>query len=111
MQNITETALLGAYHPLHNEIGALAAAVANPEDVEKIAQARKELVEKSNEHVLYDTAGIIGFFATITIVVDFTGHFSQDLKKLFDIMASIISSGRVMRQKIGQTLGLADFVK
>lgn len=32
MQNITETALLGAYHPLHNEIGALAAAVANPEN-------------------------------------------------------------------------------
>ena len=32
MQNITETALLGAYHPLHNEIGALATAVANPEN-------------------------------------------------------------------------------
>jgi hypothetical protein len=36
---------------------------------------------RSQEHALYDTAGIIGFFATITIVVDFSGHFSEAIGK------------------------------
>lgn len=105
MQTVAETAVLGGgVHPLHDEIGALVRAVAAPEDMEKIAQARKALLEKGNEHALYDTAGIIGFFATITIVVDFSGHFSEDLMKMFDKMANIISGGRKMRQMVRQTL-------
>ena len=31
MALVSETALLGAHHPLHDEISALAAAVASPE--------------------------------------------------------------------------------
>lgn len=62
MALVAETALLGGQHPLHDEISALAIAVASPETPEKIGLARKALAERSNEHALLDAAGIIGFF-------------------------------------------------
>ncbi|CAE7172364.1 unnamed protein product [Symbiodinium microadriaticum] len=84
---VSETALLGGgQHPLHQEIAALAHAVASPENAAKILVAREALLAKSNEHVLLDTAGIIGFFATITVVVDFTGHYSDDILKKTEMM-------------------------
>lgn len=100
-----ETALLGWQHPLHDEISALAIAVASPETPEKIGLARKALAERSNEHALLDAAGIIGFFATITILVDFTGHSSQEFVKMFQRMAKIIATGRRIRCMIGKCLG------
>mmetsp|Transcript_34045 Transcript_34045/g.41928 ORF Transcript_34045/g.41928 Transcript_34045/m.41928 type:complete len:109 (+) Transcript_34045:711-1037(+) len=104
MQNVSELALLGGHHPLHDEIGALARAVASPENRNEIARARKELLEKSNEHALYDVAGIIGFFATITTVVDFAGHFSGDMVKIFDKLSSVIAGAREMRQMVRRNL-------
>jgi len=100
MALVSETALLGAHHPLHDEISALAAAVASPESQEPIRLAREALREKGQEHALLDVAGIIGFFATITIVVDFTGHKSEEFAQLLTRMASIIDLGRRVRSRV-----------
>ncbi|CAK8997062.1 unnamed protein product [Durusdinium trenchii] len=97
MALVSETALIGGFHPLHPEISELAAAVASPENMEDIRLAREALVSKSNEHALWDTAGIIAFFATITTVVDFAGHFSDELPKVLKKLAKVISSGRHLR--------------
>jgi len=104
MADVSETALLGGHHPLHNEISALATAVASPEDMERIRTAREALLAESNEHALLDTAGIIAFFATITIVVDFAGHFSPHLVNVLNKMAKVISSARVARMIVRRLL-------
>ncbi|OLP88170.1 hypothetical protein AK812_SmicGene30559 [Symbiodinium microadriaticum] len=83
------------------KISALAAAVASPEkSQEPIRLAREALREKGQEHALLDVAGIIGFFATITIVVDFTGHKSEEFAQLLTRMASIIDLGRRVRSRV-----------
>ncbi|CAE7949525.1 DnaJ-like subfamily B member 8 [Symbiodinium microadriaticum] len=56
----------------------------------RIRTAREALLAESNEHALLDTAGIIAFFATITIVVDFAGHFSPHLVNVLNKMAKVV---------------------
>ena len=75
----------------------------------KILVAREALLAKSNEHVLLDTAGIIGFFATITVVVDFAGHYSDDILKKTEMMvqssvfgsALLPSSSALINETVG----------
>ena len=104
MADVSETALLGGHHPLHDEIGALAFAVASPENMDEIRAARKALLAQSNEHVLLDVAGIIAFFATITTVVDFGGHFSPGLINTLNKIAKVISGARVARQRVRRVM-------
>jgi len=49
-------------------------AAEEPECPEKIATAARELMAAGGEHAMLDTAGVVAVFATITIIVDATGH-------------------------------------
>lgn len=85
--------------PLHTEIAALAAVVAaNPENAQKAQDARDALVSAAgNRHALLDAAGIIAWFATITTVVDFSGHYNSKVIVILDRIASILRAGRKLR--------------
>mmetsp|Transcript_18736 Transcript_18736/g.44018 ORF Transcript_18736/g.44018 Transcript_18736/m.44018 type:complete len:107 (+) Transcript_18736:1004-1324(+) len=100
MADVAEVALVGGHMPLHDEIATLGRSVASPDQMELIRQARNALLEKSNEHVLLDTAGIIGFFATITLVVDFAGHYSDKITNMLAAMSKILSGARQVRQAL-----------
>ena len=68
-------------------VSLVCATVLTPRKVDRIRVAREALLAASNEHALLDTAGIIAFFATITTVVDFAGHYSTQLLKMLDKIA------------------------
>lgn len=100
MAKFAEAANTGEHFPLNDEICALSAAVAAPEKVDAIETSRQALLKSSNEHVLYDVAGIIGFFAVITIVVDFAGHYSPGLAQGLWAAAGFLNKARAVRQTL-----------
>lgn len=94
MAYVTGEAILGTHPPHWNELYGLGRAVALNEGV---AEAAAALQAVTNEHALYDASGVIQLFATITKIVDFTGHYYEDLTNLCFMMGGIISVARRVR--------------
>ena len=67
-------------------------------NAQKAQDARDALVSAAgNRHALLDAAGIIAWFATITTVVDFSGHYNSKVIVILDRIASILRAGRKLR--------------
>ena len=112
MTVVTGPALLGddERHPLQDEIVAFADAIGSNggggggEDA--IAKARTALLQASgNRHALYDVAGILGFFSSMTKVVDFTGHYTDKMSQVMHRVATMLTTGRQMRQCLSNPFG------
>lgn len=107
MAFVSGEAFLGSNHlpPLHEEITLLAKIMATvPEQVEKVQEARNNLLNAKkggNQHALLDTAGVIGFFASITIIVDATGHYSDEFPNDLARLGTFLSAGHRMRSTLG----------
>lgn len=53
-----------------------------------------------NDHAVLDAAAVVGFFASITKIVDFSGHYSDDLMKFLEKMEKVLSGARKVRMVI-----------
>ena len=62
-----------------------------PESNQGVDQARKELCHVANQHAMLDAAGVIGFFASVTRIVDLTGHYSDDFPKAIYKIGRLLS--------------------
>lgn len=102
MANLSGEAILGEDSiPYRTEIAALAKAVGDGEPEDKVRLAREALIKASgNEHSVLDTAGIVGFFASITKIVDFSGHYSDDIMNLVDRMSAVLTASCRVRQTL-----------
>jgi len=94
MAYVTGEAILGTHPPHWNELYELGRAVAQNEGVTEAAAALQAV---TNEHALYDASGVVQFFATITKIVDFTGHYLDDLTNICFTIGGILSVARRVR--------------
>jgi hypothetical protein len=102
MANLSGEAIFGENGvPYREEISSLAKSVGDGEPEEKVKEARDALAKVAgNDHAVLDTAGIVGFFASITKIVDFSGHYSDDIMKMVDRMSNVLSGARRIRQTL-----------
>jgi hypothetical protein len=83
------------------EISALAQAVGNGESEANLAKARDAIIKATgNEHALLDVAGVVGYFDSITKIVDFSGHYSDKIMKKVETLAMIVSEARKIRKTL-----------
>mmetsp|Transcript_39806 Transcript_39806/g.96081 ORF Transcript_39806/g.96081 Transcript_39806/m.96081 type:complete len:105 (+) Transcript_39806:954-1268(+) len=94
MAYVAGEAILGEKPPHWEELSALGRAVALKEGVYEAAEALKAV---SNEHAVYDASGIIGFFASITKIVDFTGHYSDTFPSRLERVGAVLNGARYIR--------------
>jgi len=85
---------LGTHPPYRDELQGLGRAVAMNEG---IAEAATALQVAANEHALYDASGVIGFFAVITRIVDFTGHYYEEKTDVLFKIGGVLSAARRVR--------------
>lgn len=89
--------VMGEVPPLVPEIEAFGKAVSggNPNEIE---EARKALRDAAgNEHAGLDAAAVVGFFASITKIVDFSGHYDLELSKMMQKMEKVLGGARTVR--------------
>mmetsp|Transcript_6672 Transcript_6672/g.11823 ORF Transcript_6672/g.11823 Transcript_6672/m.11823 type:complete len:115 (+) Transcript_6672:1051-1395(+) len=96
MANVAGEAILGEKPPLADELAAFGQAVASG-DEKQVTMGRAALLAARNEHAVLDSAAIIGFFSSITKIVDLSGHYSDDLAKALDKMGKFLSAARSIR--------------
>ena len=97
MAFVAGEAILGEKPELWKELSALGRAIALNQGV---PEATAALQAVSNEHALYDASGVIGFFASITKIVDFTGHYADDYPRILEKVGGILSGARRVRHSI-----------
>lgn len=97
MAAVSGKAIMGEDPPLTNELKAFGQAIAsgNPNE---IAKTRQALLDASNEHAVLDASVVVGFFASITKIVDFSGHYSNDLMVMMETMEVVLSGARKVRR-------------
>lgn len=82
---------MGTHPPYQDELGRAVAMN------ERIAEAATALQAAANEHALYDASGVIGFFAVITRIVDFTGHYYEEKTDVLFKIGGVLSVARRVR--------------
>ena len=93
-------AIMGEDPPLNDELVAFGKAIASG-DPKAIAETREALrVAAGNDHAVLDAAAVVGFFSSITKIVDFSGHYADDLMKFVGKMEKILSGAREVRMAI-----------
>ena len=101
MATVAGTAIMGTEPPLAEELKAFGEAIANGTDTE-LEEARSRLHNAAGggargDHAVYDAAAVVGFFASITKVVDLTGHYDPTLMKMLEKMGRVLSTARSVR--------------
>ena len=97
MAAVSGKAIMGSDPPLTKELEDFGSALAKG-DKKEIDEARKALRDAAgNDHAVLDAAAVCGFFASITKIVDFAGHYSSDLMTSLDKMAIVLSGARKIR--------------
>ena len=91
-------AVRGEKPPLTLELESLGKAIASGEGITEAREALRRA--SSNDHAVYDAAGIIGLFASMTKIVDFTGHYSPDLPIMLDRLGKVVSRARHTREQV-----------
>lgn len=73
---------------------------------ERINTAARSLEKSGGEHALLDAAGVVGFFAAMTIMVDSSGHSSDRMRQTAKVFKTL---ARWKRKSEGMVLpiGLA----
>jgi hypothetical protein len=96
MAAVSGFAIMGEDPPLTTELKAFGQAIARGDPTE-IATTRQTLLDTSNEHAVLDAAAVVGFFASITKIVDFSGHYSNELVVMLEKMAVVLDRARKTR--------------
>ena len=100
MAAVSGKAIMGQDPPLNDELVAFGKAIASG-DPKLIAETREALrLAAGNDHAVLDAAAVVGFFASITKLVDFSGHYNNDLMKFLEKMEKILSGARKVRMAI-----------
>lgn len=87
---------MGKQPELEAEVRALGTEMAQPEKM-RYEDARRALLEASNEHAVLDVAGIIAWHALISKVVDVSGFFAPKIPNIFSKLAVIAIFARRVR--------------
>lgn len=95
---------MGTEPPLSEELAAFGAAVASG-DAAVLEDARSKLHEAAGggtygDHTVYDAAAVVGFFASITKVVDLSGHYDSSLMGMLETIGNTLRKARRVRMFI-----------